>query len=325
MRRRDFIAIFAAVTIGGRPGAALAKPNGLKRVGVVYQGGPYEPSIEGLREGLKSAGLEEGPDLALLLRNVGGDVAAAEAAARALERDEKVNVIVAMTTTVARAAKRATAEVPIVFAAGTDPVAAELVDSIAKPGGRLTGFYFLTVDLTAKRLEMLREIVPKLRRIVTFYDPRNLSAVTSLAAARDAAGKLDIEVVAQQVTSPEEIRDRLRTLASDHADAYFFISDAMVTSHAALIVEGAHALRLPTMMQFGSVRNGALAGYGPDFREYGRRPARYVARILAGSSPRDLPVEAINRPALAINLKTARAIGLDIPPLLLARADEVIE
>jgi putative ABC transport system substrate-binding protein len=145
-----------------------------------------------------------------------------------------------------------------------------------------------------------------------------------LAAARDAAGKLDIKVVAQQVTSPEEIRDRLRTLAAD-GDAYFFVSDAMVTSHAALIVEGAHALRLPTMAQFGSVRNGAPAGYGPDFREYGRRPASYVARILAGSLPRDLPVEAIHQPALAINLKTAKAIGLDIPPTLLTRADEVIE
>jgi putative ABC transport system substrate-binding protein len=166
MRRREVIAVLTAVTLGARPGSASAQTAGIRRVGVVYQGGAYEPSIEGLREGLKAAGLEEGRHIALLLRNARGDAAAAEAAARALERDDKVDVIVTMTTTVARAAQRATAEVPIVFAAGTDPVAAGLVESIAAPGGRLTGFHFLTVDLTAKRLEILREIVPKHRHLL---------------------------------------------------------------------------------------------------------------------------------------------------------------
>ena len=117
MRRREVIAVLTALTVGARPGSACAQ-TGLKRVGVVYQGGPYEPSIEGLRDGLRAAGLEEGRHIALLLRNARGDVAAAEAAARALERDEKVDVIVAIGTTTARAAKRATAEVPIVFATG---------------------------------------------------------------------------------------------------------------------------------------------------------------------------------------------------------------
>jgi putative ABC transport system substrate-binding protein len=217
-------------------------------------------------------------------------------------------------------------EVPIVFAAGADPVAAGLVDSIAAPGGRLTGFHFLTTDLRAKRLEILREIVPKLRRIVTFYNPGNQVAVTSLAAARDAAGKLDIEVMAKQATSPEEYRDRLRTLTAAETEAFFFLADFLAIIHTPLIIEAANALRLPTMAtELGAVRTGALAAYGPDFRQYGRRPARYIARILAGSFPRDLPVEAINQPVLAINLKTAKAIGLDIPPLLLTRADEVIE
>jgi len=326
VRRREAIAGLAAVTAGvPLLCAAPAETTGLRRIGVLYQGGPYEPSIDGLREGLRAAGLEEGRDIALLLRNVRGDVTAAEAAARALERDEKAEVIVAIGTTTARAAKRATVKVPIVFAGGTDPVAAGLVESIAKPGGRLTGFYFLSVDLTAKRLEILREIVPRLRRIMTFYDPSTPGALTSFAAAREAAGKLDIEVVAQQVTSPEELRDRLRTLTGE-AEAFFFIADFLVTVHTPLVIEAANALRLPTMAtQLDLVRMGALAGYGPDFREYGRRPASYVARILAGSLPRDLPVEAANRPGLAINLKTAKAIGLDIPPLLLTRADEVIE
>jgi putative ABC transport system substrate-binding protein len=169
-------------------------------------------------------------------------------------------------------------------------------------------------------------MVPKLRRIVAFYDPRTPGGVTSFAATREAAGKLDIEVVAQQVTSLEELRDRLRTLTAAEAEAYFFVADFLTIVHARLIIEAANALRLPTMAaHLGAVRTGALAGYGPDFREYGRRPAQPVARIVAGALPRDLPVEAVDQPALAINLKTAKAIGLDIPPLLLTRADEVIE
>ena len=327
MRRREFIAVLAAVI----PGAQLLRPahaqtSGIRRIGVIYQGGPYEVSIEGLREGLRATGLEEGRHVALLLRNVRGDVAAAEAAARALERDDKVDVIVAITATVALAAKRATEKVPIVFAAGADPVTAGLVDSFAAPGGRLTGVHFWTADLAAKRLEILREMVPKLRRVVTFYDPRNPTSVSALAAARDAARKLGIDVAAQQVTSPQEIRERLRTLTAAEAEAFFFVSGALITSHAASIIEAANALRLPTMvLDVGIVRAGALASYGPDLREYGRRPASYVARILAGALPRDLPVETVDQQALAINLKTAKAIGLDIPPLLLARADEVIE
>ena len=120
--------------------------------------------------------------------------------------------------------------------------------------------------------------------------------------------------------------NHLRTLTAAAAEAYFFVADFLVIQHAALVIEAANALRLPTMAtELGAVRTGALAGYGPDFREYGRRPAGYVARILAGTLPRDVPVEAVDQPALAINLKTAKAIGLDIPPLLLTRADEVIE
>jgi putative tryptophan/tyrosine transport system substrate-binding protein len=328
MRRREFIAVLAAVIAGARlllP--ARAQTRNIRRIGVIYHGGAYDVNIDGLREGLRANGLEEGRHVALLLRNSqGGDVAAAEAAARALERDEKVDVMVAIGTSAARAAKRATAQVPIVFTAGADPVAAGIVDSIATPSGRLTGVHFLTADLTAKRLEVLREIVPKLRRVVIFYNPGNRTAVSALEVTQQAALKLGIAVAAHRVTSPQQIRDRLRTLKGGDAEAYFFMNDALITSHAALIVEAANALGLPSMAhELGVVRSGALAGYGPDFRAVGRRTASYVARILAGSPPRDLPVEAIDQPALVINLKTAKAIGLDIPPLLLTRADEVIE
>ena len=324
MRRRQVVALLA-LSASAWPLASRAQA-GIKRVGVVYQGGPYEVSIEGLREGLRAAGLEEGRDIALLLRNVRGDAAASEAAARSLERDENVHVIVAIGTTTALAAQRGTKEVPIVFAAGSDPITAGLVASIAKPGGRLTGFHLMINDLTAKRLEILREIVPKLRRVIAFYNPRNRLALTSFQATQAAARKFGIEVAAQQVANSEEVHERLRALRAGDADAFFFVGDLLVIVHTALILEAARTLRLPTMaIEATAVRAGALVAYGPDFREYGRLPASYVARILASSLPRDLPVEAINRPALTINLKTATALGLTIPPEILLRADEVIE
>jgi putative ABC transport system substrate-binding protein len=326
MRRRDFITLVTVVpAVAQPPRPARAQTSGVRRVGVVFYGS-WEPSVDALRDGLKAAGLEEGRHVALLMRDAKGDVAATEAAARALERDDNVDVIVAITTTAALAVKRATIDVPIVFAAGADPVAVGLVDSIAAPGGRLTGFNFLTNDLTAKRLQILREVVPNLRRVVTFYDPRNRSAVLALAAAQEAGRKLGIDVAAQEVTSPEEIRHRLHTLTAADAEAFFFIPTTLTNAHEALIVEAALALRLPAMvLRIDGVRRGALVCYGPDYRQYGLRLASYVARILTGSRPRDLPVETVDQPALAINLKTAKAIGLEIPPALLLRADEVIE
>jgi len=297
----------------------------LKRVGVVLQGGPYYAGVVGLRAGLKAAGLEEGPQLSLLVRDAKGDLAAAEAAAKELERDG-VDLIVAITTSVALATKRATTEVPIVFAAGSDPVAFGLVDSIARPGGRLTGVHSIITDLTAKRLEILRELVPTLRRAMTFYNPTNPVARSSLGLARDAARQLGVDLVEREVTSPQDIQQRLRDLSAADADAFFFVSDTTSMSQIEPILDRITALRMPHLVfQPDLVREGALAGYGISYREVGRIAATYVARVLAGAHPGDLPVEAVSRSTLVINLKTAAGLGLTIPPSILARADEVIE
>jgi putative tryptophan/tyrosine transport system substrate-binding protein len=299
-----------------------------KRVGVVLPGGPFYAGVEGLRAGLKAAGLEEGRQLSLLVRDTKGDLKAAEAAAKDLERDG-VDVIVAIPTSVALATKRATVAVPIVFAAGSDPVAFGLVDSIARPGGRLTGVHFITADLTAKRLEILKELVPTLRRVVIIYNPDNpvnMLAMGAVSLARDAARQLGVDLVERQVTSPQDIQQRLRDLNAADADAFFFIGDPTLLSQIASVLDRLTALRMPTVViQPDLVREGALAGYGVSYRDVGRMAAPYVARVLAGAQPGDLPVEDVSRVLLTINLKTAAALGLTIPPSILARADEVIE
>jgi putative tryptophan/tyrosine transport system substrate-binding protein len=320
MRRREFIAVLGGLGATG-PFVARSQQTTAKRIGVVLQGGLYYAGVEGLREGLNAAGLEDGKQIMLVIRDAKGDAAAA----RELE-DDGVELIVAFATTVARATKDATANVPIVFAAGRDPVASGFVDSMPKPGGRLTGVHFLTAELTTKRLGLLREMVPTLRRIFTFHDPANPVARYALEEARSATRLLGIDLVDHEVSSPADIRSRLALLGEAKADAYFFISDSLVNSYGTLILEAANALRMPTMVyELDLVPKGALAGYGLNYREIGRLAAKYVSRVLSGTRPSDLPVETLSQPALAINLRTARALGLTIPPALLARADEVIE
>jgi putative ABC transport system substrate-binding protein len=299
--------------------AAVAQTPGTKRIGVVLHGGPYYfAGVEGLREGLKAAGLEEGRDVALIVRDAMGDLNAAGRAARELEQDG-VDVIVALATSVALASKGATKTVPIVFAAGSDPVAMGLVDAIARPGGRVTGLHSIVTDLTPKRVEILRELVPSVKRVLSFYDPKNQAAAAAALLARDAARTFGMVLIEGHVNTPEQ-------LLENDADAYFFVSDAMVLSRDSSIVEKTNALRMPTMATYvDPVAKGALAGYGVSYRDLGRRAALYVRRILSGSSPRDLPVEAVERPTLAINLRTAKALGLEISPGLLNRADEVVE
>ena len=295
------------------------------RVGVLLPGDAWYETIDGLRVGLKQLGLEEGKQFILAIRDMKGDVKAAEAAARNLEK-EKVNVIYTTSTNVTIAARRATVDIPIVFNAGADPVVLGLVESFAKPGGRLTGVFYRVTDLTAKRLEILKEIVPKLRRVVTFYDPRYPAAIESSKLAREAARQMGVELVERHVASVEELQAGVRALRAEEVDAYFAVADPMVNNQTQLIIDTARVKRLPTMFNFLSrVIKGGLASYSVNSHEVGRLSAKYVQRILAGVKPQDLPVEGVDKIELFINLKTAKQIGLTIPPNVLARADKVIK
>src|SRR5437867_4231930 len=198
MSERFFMWILTIILLASVP-LAEAQQTKVYRVGVLIPGIAYAYEIvDGLRVGLRELGLEEGKQYVLEIRDTKGDAKAAEEAARNLEQ-EKVNLIYATRTSVTIAAKRATADIPIVFCAGTDPVVLGLVESFAKPGGRLVGVYEPGTDLTAKRLEILKEIVPKLRRIVTFYDPRSPVGIESSKSAREAAKQLGVELVERHI------------------------------------------------------------------------------------------------------------------------------
>ena len=169
-------------------------------------------------------------------------------------------------------------------------------------------------------------MVPRLRRVVTFYSPDNPAPQQSVKIGRDAARQLKLELIERPVASVEELRAGLRALRPGEADAFFYVSDAMVTSQAELIIESARARRLATMFQErGAVAKGALAAYGESFYTIGRLSAKHVQRVLLGADPGDLPVEQIDRFHFVISLKTAKALGLTIPQSLLTRADEIIE
>jgi putative ABC transport system substrate-binding protein len=313
------LGLFAApCAVGGQT------PGNVRRVGVIHQGGPYAAVVDGLRQGLRDLGLEDGKHIALEIR-VASDLEAVEEAAKDFER-EKVDLIYTIATSVTIAAKRATVHTPIVFFAGSDPVAAGLVESFARPGGRLTGVHSLSTDLTAKRLEILKEMMPTLSRVVTFYNPGNALSREGARLAREAARQLGVQLVERHVSSVEELRHSLQELRPREVDAYFYTTDLIAVSQAELIIDAARIKRLPTMFEEVSiVARGALAGYGHSFYANGRTSAKHVQRILTGTNPKDLPVENLYKIEFALNLRTAREIGLTIPPSVLLLAEKVIE
>lgn len=323
MIKRIVVCLLATALL---PTVAIANAGQAKvfRVGAIHQGGPIKAIVDGLRDGLKQSGLEEGKQFVLEIRDAKGDIKAVEEAAKNFER-EKVNLIYAVTTSVATAVKNVTSHVPIVFAVGSDPVANGLVQSFGKPGGRLTGVQYSTTDLTGKRLEILKEMLPKLSRVVIIYNPNNRIAVEAARLAREAGKRLGVQLVERNATSVEELRQRVGALKAKEADAYFYTTDAIVTSQAQLVIDTATSKKLPTMFSEQSlVAMGGLASYGQNFHETGRLSAKYVQKVMTGSNPGDLRVEVVDKFELVINLKTAKLIGLTVPPNLLARAEKVI-
>jgi putative tryptophan/tyrosine transport system substrate-binding protein len=320
-----WIGIFViALTFAGGA-AAQAQQQKMHRIGVIMPGGPIAATIDGLRQGLADLGLQEGKHYTLTIKDTQGDAKAAVEAAKIFEQ-EKVSLIYAMASSVIAAVKDATQTVSIVFTTGTDPVAGKLVEDFAQPGGRLTGVHYLVRDLTAKRLEILKEILPKLGRVVTIYDPNTRVAAEAAGLAREEAKRLGLKFIERHVSSVEELRKSLQALKPGEFDAFFYTPDAMVVSQAPLIIDAAKAKKIPTMFQEQTlVAKGGLASYGQNFYQIGWISAKYVQRVLAGTHPKELKIETVDNVELVINLQTAKQLGLTIPAQVLARASKVIK
>jgi putative tryptophan/tyrosine transport system substrate-binding protein len=323
--RKAFVVLALGAMFFALCSTASAQQSKPYRIGVLVPGEAWYEIIDGLRIGLKQLGLEEGKQFNLSIRDWQGNAKTAEETAKKFEQ-EKVNLIYATSTNSAIMARRVTAEIPIIFCAGTDPVVVGLVDSFANPGGRLTGVYHPITDLAPKRLEILKEIVPKLRRVVTFYDPRRPTGIESSKLAREAARQMGLQLIERHVGSGKELQAGVRALRAGEVDAYLAVSDPIASNEAQFIIEMAKVKRLPTMFEHLShVPMGGLASYAVSFHEMGRLSAKYVQRILTGVKPQDLPVEGVDKIELVINLKTAKEIGLTVPPNVLYRADRIIK
>jgi len=237
----------------------------------------------------------------------------------------KVDVIVTYSTEQIQIAKQATSIIPIVFALASDPVGSGLVSSLARPGGNLTGLSVQNVDLTGKRFELLREIVPSLRRLAVLFNGNNPTSMTEIDIVRTVAGPLGIEIFASEIWGAEDIAAAIATIAKQ-ADALFVLGDPLTATHRTRINTLALAARLPTTYSTrGFVEAGGLMSYGPNFSASFRRTADYVHKILLGAKPGDLPVEQPTKYDLVVNMTTAKALGLTLPESFLLRADEVIE
>jgi putative ABC transport system substrate-binding protein len=303
------------------PFAALAEQGKVARIGALLLGYP-DPSIfmTGLREGLRDLGYEEGRSVELIVRSADGDATALASLAADLIKSQ-VNIIVAYPTTAGLAAKKVTAELPIVVYGG-DLEATGLVANLAWPGENVTGVSGATAELAVKNLELIAEILPATRRVAVFVNAASLFGAALLEHVQVAAQTCNIEIKSFPIREPGELEAHFASFAEWKPDA-LLIHPALPQK---LIADLALHRRLPAVSPNSAFcQVGGLASYSADLEALSRESATLVDKILKGRKPSDLPVELATRFRLIVNLRTAKAIGLSIPPVLLGRADEVIE
>jgi putative tryptophan/tyrosine transport system substrate-binding protein len=325
MKRREFITLLGGAAAW--PLAARAQqPGKLPTIGVLGGATPSAESqrVAALVQRLHELGWIEGHTIAIQYRWAEGRSARlAEIAAEFVRLG--VDVIFATGTAPALAAKQATSMIPIVFPFAGDPIGTGLVASLARPGGNVTGMSNQATDLAAKRIELLREIVPHLRRLAVLANAGYPAAALEKGEVAAAARTLDLEVVSFEIRESNDIAPAFEAVKGK-AEALFLVGDPLMTANRIRVTSLALAARLPTIYVHREyVDAGGLISYGANFPDLFRRAAEVVDKILRGTKPGDIPVEQPTKFELAINLKTANALGLDVPPTLLARADEVIE
>ncbi len=326
MRRRDVLAAIGGIAIW--PGLAQAQQRRLPVIGYLYAGSFAENqgSVDAFRKGLAETGYVEGRNVAIVFREARNDVAAIAALARDLVRRRVDVIVVPGSGPAALAAKAATDIIPIVFSLAGDPVALRLVESLSRPGGNVTGITDFGNALSGKRLELIKLLIPTASRIAILATPSNSQAERAVANAREGAQALGLDLLVLSANTVVEIDTAFATLAQRRADAFSLVPSALFVSRRTQIIDLAARYRVPAMYPFIQFAEaGGLMSYGSSLTERNRQSGTYTGLILNGARPADLPVRRIERFELVINMKTAQALGLAVPPSFLALADKVIE
>jgi putative ABC transport system substrate-binding protein len=305
--------------------ADAQQPAKASRIGILRSGSAPDPLVEAFRQGLRELGYAEGRNIVIEYRWAEGrDTRLPDLAADLVRL--QVDVIVAAGQAPALAAKHATATIPIVMPVSADPVGLGLVASLGRPGGNVTGLTGLGDELAGKRMQLLKETFPRVSRAAVLWEPAG-SGAAMVRASETAARALGIRLQTLRVERPDELATAFSEAQQDRADALFVLPSGFFYAQRARLVELAAKHSLPVMYDQKDfvVGSGGLMSYGANFHDLFRRSAVYVDKILRGAKPADLPVEQPTKFELVINLKTAKALGFTIPPVVLARADEVIE
>ena len=327
MRRRDFIVLLAGGTTMWPLRIYAQQSQKIPRIGVLLPGTPasFAPRTKAFLDGLRELGHVEGRTIAIEWKWGQDRVDTLSELAAQLVRGN-VDVIVTAGTSAAKALKAATQTIPIVMAIVGDPVGARLVDSLARPGGNATGFSIVSPELGAKRLELLKEVVPTVSSVTVLLNTNNPLSQIELKEMQIAAQAMRLQLHTAEISTEDGLEDAFAAINKAAAQAFIVLTDPILFSQRKLIVEFASKNRLPAVYFFqGFVEEGGLMSYGPSDADLFLRAAGYVDRILKGTKPGDLPVEQPTKFDLFINLKTAKALGLTFTPSVLARADRVIE
>jgi putative tryptophan/tyrosine transport system substrate-binding protein len=320
MRRREFITLLGGAAVAWPLTARAQQAGKLPTIGF-EAAQSSSPRTAAFVQRLRELGWIEGRTIAMEYRwSEGNPARQAEIAAEFVRL--KVDVIVSTSIAVSTF-KQATEVIPIVFALGADPIRGGVIASLARPGGNVTGLSILSTDIASKRLELLREAVPGIRRLAVIANAGNPQAVLEVDEIKAVARTLGIEIASLEIRRAQDIAPAFEALK---ADALYVASDVLVYSNRTRILTFAHSARLPTMFNNRFfIEAGGLMAYGPNFSDQFRRAAELVDKILRGTKPGDIPVEQPSRFEIVVNLTTAKALGLTIPDSFLLRADEVIE
>ncbi len=307
--------------------AGAQQPAKVYRIGYLTAG-PISPRmhlVEAFRQGLGELGYMEGHNFALVTRSAErGPEQLSDRAAELVRLN--VDVIVAVTTPAVQAAQQATGMIPIVMVSVADPVATGFVASLARPGGNTTGLSILSAELSGKRLQLLKEVVPRVSRVAVFWNPANPSNALQIGETKVAAQALGVQLQPLELRGPQDLESAFQAATRGRAGALIMLDDPLFFTHRTPIVALAAKSRLPAMYGLtGFVEAGGLMSYGTNLSDLHRRAATYVDKILKGAKPADLPVEQPTRFELVVNMKTAKALGITFPQSILVRADQVIQ